>query len=299
VSRTTSPATGKQYSIALICRVWGVARSSIYFLRAPRGADCPPARRRGPPGPCPDDELVEHIRVVLGDSPFQGEGYRKAWARLRHRGIRTSKERVRRLMREHGLQAPGAPRRQRGNKAHDGRITTDVPDELWGTDATSVVTRTEGTATIFFAVDHCTSECLGIHATSHGDRFEALEPIRQAVRFAFGDCGPQTACGLGLRHDHGSQYTSHHFQDELRFLGIKSTPAYVAEPQCNGVAERFVRTLKEQLLWLRPFDTVEELRLALLAFKDTYNEGWLVQKHNHRTPAQVREDLRPILALVA
>ena len=202
-------------------------------------------------------------------------------------------------MREHGLQAPQRPRRKRGNKAHDGTILTAVPDELWGTDATSAMTRHEGNATIFFVVDHCTSECLGIHATGHGTRFEALEPVRQAVRHAFGDYDAQVAEGLGLRHDHGSQFISHHFQEELRFLGIRSTPAYVAEPECNGVAERFVRTLKEQLLWLETFDTIEDLRKGLSAFKDRYNRSWLVQKHNHRTPAQVRQDLKPTPAIAA
>jgi len=49
---------------------------------------------------------VHRIRGVLRASPFHGEGYRKAWARLRFEGLRTSKERVRRLMKEHGLQAP-------------------------------------------------------------------------------------------------------------------------------------------------------------------------------------------------
>ena len=44
------------------------------------------------------------------------------------------------------------------------------------------------------------------------------------------------------------------------------------EPEGNGVAERFIRTLKENLLWVRSFDTIEALRLALLEFKRTYNE---------------------------
>ena len=55
----------------------------------------------------PDAALVEAIRALLAGSPFHGEGYRKIWARLRFAGIRTSKRRVLRLMREHGLLAPG------------------------------------------------------------------------------------------------------------------------------------------------------------------------------------------------
>jgi len=298
MSQQVSSATKRRYPVSRICKAWGIARSSVHFHRTRLRAVLPPASRRGPQGPCSDEVLVERIREVLRASPFVGEGYRKVWARLRHAEVRTSKERVRRLMRQHGLSAAYHPKRRHGSKAHDGRITTDRPDEMWGTDATSTLTG-EGTATIFLAVDHCTGECIGLHAALHGSRFEALEPVRQGVRTHLGRYEADVACGLALRHDHGSQYMSHHFQQELRFLGIRSTPAFVAEPECNGVAERFVRTLKEQLLWLQTFDTVEALRLALLDFKRLYNATWLVQKHQHRTPDQVRALLCPPAALAA
>ena len=164
-------------------------------------------------------------------------------------------------MREHGLlahQRGGAPH---GPKAHDGRITTDRVDLMWGTDLTSVVTG-EGQAAVFVAVDHCSAECVGVHASGRADRFEALEPVRQAVRERFGAFAKGIAAGLRLRHDHGSQYVSHDFQGEFRFLGVESSPAFVREPEGNGCAERFIRTLKENLLWVRRFATVEELRLA-------------------------------------
>src|SRR5437763_10530684 len=80
------------------------------------------------------------------------------------------------------------------------------------------------------------------------------------------------------------------FQQELAFLGIASSPAFVRAPEGNGVAERFIRTLKENLLWVRTFDTIEELRAALVEFAKRYNETWLVARHGYRTPAQVRAD---------
>lgn len=297
MTEVTSIAAKRRYTLAEVCRVWGVARSSVYAARSSSGAE--PGRRRGPLGPCSDDDLVERIREVLTASPFVGEGYRKVWARLRHAGVRTSKERVRRLMREHDLQAPYFPKRQRGSKAHEGTVTTAQPDEMWGTDATAALTTEEGSAFVFIAVDHCTSECVGIHASASGSRHEALEPIRQGVRASFGRYDQDCASGLSLRHDHGSQYMSHDFQQELRFLGVRSTPAFVAEPECNGVAERFIRTLKEQLLWVETFDTIEELRLALIAFKHRYNTEWLVQKHGHVSPAQARINLTQTAAIAA
>ena len=78
---------------------------------------------------------------------------------------------------------------------------------------------------------------------------------------------------------------------EVAFFGIESSPSFVREPEGNGVAERFIRTLKENLLWVRSFETIEDLRLALLEFKRTYNEQWMLEKYHYRSPAQVRRDL--------
>ena len=296
MSRTASPSTQKLYSLVRVCRVWRLGRSTVYWQRLPRPQS---VTRPGPLGPCADEDLVHHIRTILADTPFHGEGYRKVWARLRYAGLRTSKRRVLRLMREHQLLAPQRRGRRPGPKVHDGTITTTRVNEMWGTDLTATLTVAEGQAAIFFAVDHCSLECVGIHAAQRGTRFEALEPIRQGVREYFGAFAPQTAQGLTLRHDHGSQYVSHDFQDELAFLGIESSPAFVRAPQGNGCAERFVRILKENLLWVRTFATVEELRQALLDFKRTYNQNWIIQRHGYKTPAQVRREQLQALPLAA
>jgi hypothetical protein len=119
---------------------------------------------------------------------------------LRFAGIRTSKRRVLRLTREHGLQAPGRVGRPHGPKAHDGTIRTERVDEMWATDLTSTLTG-EGQASIFVTVDHASTECLGIHAARRATRFEALEPLRQSVRACFGAFADRIAGGLKLRHD--------------------------------------------------------------------------------------------------
>jgi len=61
-------------------------------------------------------------------------------------------------------------------------------------------------------------------------------------------------------------------------------------PYNNGCTERFIRTLKENLLWVQTFETVEELRLALLEFKKNYNEKWIIERLGYKTPAQARTD---------
>jgi len=64
----------------------------------------------------------------------------------------------------------------------------------------------------------------------------------------------------------------------------------VQEPEGNGCVERFIRTLKENLLWVRTSETVEDLRQALLEFKRQYNDQWILQRLGYRTPAQARKD---------
>jgi putative transposase len=286
MSSATSPVSGKPYGLAAVCRGWRLARSGIYRQQSPPPAT--PARRRGPLGAMSDDALTAAIRGVLAASPFHGEGHRKVWARLRHAGTRTSLRRVLRLMRENDLLAPGRVGSPRGPRSHDGTIIPDTVDTMWGTDLTTTITG-EGLAAVFIAVDHCSAECVGIHAHARATRFEALEPIRQGVRQHFGGFAKAVARGLAVRHDHGSQYMSDHFQKEIAFLGIESSPAFVRAPEGNGCAERFIRTLKENLLWVYSFNTIEELRHALLAFRETYNTTWLIERHGFIAPADFRK----------
>ncbi len=269
----------------MVTRLWRIARATVYRHRSPAAEP----RRPGPVGPMPDDALGDAIRDLLARGPCHGEGYRKIWARLRLAGIRTAKRRILRLARQHGLQAPGRVGRRHGPKAHDGTIRTERVDEMGGADLTSALTD-EGQAAIVVTVDHGSAECSGLHAARRATRFEALEPIRQGVRAGFGACGEGVASGLRVRHDHGSQFVADEFQAELAFLGIGASPAFVREPEGNGCAERFIRTLKETLLWVHRFATIEELRRALHAFKDGYNRTWIVERHGYKTPAQVRAE---------
>ncbi len=290
MSRAASSFTERRYGVARVTRTWEMARSSFYHQRALAARPDRVLGRRGPKTAWSDAALLGKIRAVLAASPFYGEGHRKVWARLRFEQVRTSKARVLRLMREAQLLAPSRTFPKPGNP-HTGRIVTERPNEIWASDHTLTATVEEGQVTVFVAVDHCTTECVGLHAAKKATRFEALEPLRQAVRDYCGGFRAGAAVGIRNRHDHGSQYMSDDYQAEIAFLGMESSPSFVRQPECNGCVERFIRTLKEQLLWVRTFQNVDELRQALAEFRERYNQRWIVQRLGYLTPAQARQQL--------
>lgn len=285
MSASISPSTGQRYGMRLVCRVWEAPRSSVFYRRQ----DHPEPRRRGPKPLIPDAELIPMIREDLAASPFREEGHRKVYYRLKHeKCIKVAAKRILRLMREHALLSPQrAPRGEA--KTHDGTITTEKPLEMWGTDGTTVQVVEEGTVWIFGAIEHWNAECVGIHACKVGDRFNAMEPIRQGLRKHYGSLAQGIAAGLALRCDHGSQYTSDHFQSELKHFGIRQSLAYVSEPETNGVIERFWKTLKKQVIEGRIYQTLDDLRKALKKFVDLYNRRWRLEKLGGRTPDEVRQ----------
>ncbi|PKQ27489.1 MAG: hypothetical protein CVT63_07700 [Candidatus Anoxymicrobium japonicum] len=71
--------------------------------------------------------------------------------------------------------------------------------------------------------------------------------------------------------------------------GIAKSFAFLEQPQTNGVAERFLRTLQEQAVYGRVFDTIEEVRQAVADFVELYNEQWLLEKNGYLSPRQARE----------
>jgi transposase InsO family protein len=289
MSCETSDATGKPYGLERVCRVLEFPRSTIYAQRqAAKVVPLHPARR-GPKPKVSDADLLAAIRADLAASPFAGEGHRKVWARLRIlRDIRVSRARVLRLMRENQLLSPH--RRPQGVPTlHDGTITTQHPNEMWGTDGIRIETVDEGWVWVFSAVDHCDACCVGIHAVKIGNRFAALQPIAQGLLCEFGATGADAGRGLTLRMDNGTQYTAEDFLNQVKFWGIAPSFAFVAEPQTNGVAERFNRTLKEQAIHGRIFRNVEEVRVAVTAFKERYNRHWRLEKLGFMSPLEARQ----------
>jgi len=291
MSETTSAATGRCFGIQRVCQVWERSRSALYARRArahPRLGAVP--ARRGPPPRQSAAQLLAAIRADLARSPFHGEGHRKVHARLRILdGIRVARTRVLRVMRAHGLLSPHRGR-QGAAKTHDGKVITQAPNVMWGTDGVRVFTLDDGWGWIFAAVEHWNAECVGWHVCKVGSRFAALDPIAQGLERLYGSLDADVARGLALRMDHGSQYLSDHFLKQIRYWGIHPSFGFVEEPETNGVAERWNRTLKEQAIHGRIFQNLEAVRATVADFVERYNQTWRLEKLGYQTPIEAREE---------
>ncbi len=152
-------------------------------------------------------------------------------------------------------------------------------------------------AHFFGVIDHCNDEILAHHEAKIGDRFAALEPVKEAIRREFGAVGKDIAkgTGLALRRDHGSQYDSYDFRSEVTYLGVIHSPAFVRSPECNGIIERFHRTLQEQVFDVHCFENLAEARAVISEFIERYNEHWLIGRLGYRSPREYRNQTQNFL----
>jgi putative transposase len=284
MSKTISPSCGRPYGLERVCLIWEVSRSTFYAMRKKASEK----KKSGPKPKTNDTELLGLIKEDIALSPFKGEGHRKVHARLKRQNIRVSRNRILEIMKANNMLSPYRGM-QAPQHAHDGTIITDEPNIMWCSDGTKIRTLHDGWVWIFSVEEHWNAECLGWHVCKHGDRFAALEPVTQAVKNIYGSIGKNIAKGVKLRIDNGSQYTSDYFLKQIAYMGIEDSFGLVKQPQTNGVAERFNRTLKEQILNGRIFHDIEEVRTVARQFVEQYNNKWLLAKLGYKSPLEARE----------
>lgn len=288
MSQTNSPSAGCLYGLKGVCHAWEVSRST-YYSSQKKSTEAGGSKRKKP-GPKPeitDCELLDLVKHDIATSPFKGEGHRKVHARLKRQNRRVGRNRVLDVMKANNLLSP-----HRGIQAsqdpHDGTIITDEPNVMWCSDGTKILTVDDGWVWVFSVEEHWNAECLGWNVCKVGDRFAALEPVTQAVKNVYGSIAKGVASGLKLRIDNGSQYSSDYFLKQIAYMGIQDSFGLVRQPQTNGVAERFNRTLKEQILNGRSFHNIEEVREAVRQFVEAYNAKWLLEKLGYQSPLEAR-----------
>jgi putative transposase len=142
---------------------------------------------------------------------------------------------------------------------------------------------------VFCVVDHYTAEAWA-HVAKVGDRFAALQPVYDAVIDRGAALTPTSPAASSCATTGDPQYRSAHFLGSIAWLGIADDAAFLGEPETNGCAERWIRTLKEQCLWAELHDTTDELRQAVAGFVQSYNTQWLIGRLVHRTPKEAHQD---------
>ena len=289
MSATLSEATGRPYGIQ---RVSGVGALALGALRpadtraaAAQGEE--PARR----GPTP---------TVSGRDAAGGDSGRSRPLAVPGRGPSEGPRAAADLGRDPGRADAGAagaagaqaalPHRGRQGTArvHAGTIVTQAPNVMWGTDGVRVFTLTTGGAGSSQRSSTGTRSVWGWHVCKVGSRFAALEPIAQGLRRIYGASTPTALEGWRCGWTTAASTCPTTSQPDP-VLGHAPSYGFVEEPETNGVAERWNRTLKEQATHGRIFQNLKEVRDAVTAFVERYNTTWRLEKLGYHTPIEARE----------
>jgi transposase InsO family protein len=228
--------------------------------------------------------VLARIQALKADHPFWG--YRRIWAQLRFgEGLPVNKKRIRRLMREHSwlvtrnlrLKAIRTPTR---SKPHP-----TAPNQWWGIDMTKVLVAPVGWVYLVVVLDWYTKKIVGHYAGLQAKTTHWLTALDRAVQRQFP--GGSRDQGLHLMSDNGCQPTAVAFMETTATLGITQAFTSYNNPKGNADTERLMRTLKEELLWLREWTSPIELEHAFSAWIEWYNTRYLHSALGYRTPCQV------------
>ena len=269
------------FAVELICRTLGVSRSA-YYQRATGQRS---ARAVA------DEQQVTVIRRVHEEN-FEAYGYRKLHLALRRRGVEVGRDRVKRLMRQHGIQ--GAKRRGKRWQTttpdpHAGRrpdlverdFTASRPDELYVADFT-YLRCWEGLVFLAFVIDVFSRRVVGWQLAGHMRASLVCDALRMAV------CTRARGADVALVHhsDRGSQYTSIEFGQVLDDHDVLQSVGTVGDAYDNALAESFVDTLKTELIRDRVWRTRDQLELAIVEYLGWFNHARLHQSLGDIPPAE-------------
>jgi putative transposase len=269
------------FAVELVCRTLGVSRSAHY--RRATGQQSARAIR--------DAELIQMI-CRLHKTNFEAYGYRKMHLALRRAGVEVGRDRVKRLMRSHGIQ--GAKRRgstwkttrpdtqaARRPDLVQRDFTASRPDELYVADLT-YLRCWDGLVFLAFVIDVYSRRVVGWQLASHMRASLVCDALRMAVSTR------RRGADVALVHhsDRGSQYTSIEFGQILDDHHVLQSVGSVGDAYDNALAESFVDTLKTELIRDRVWQTRSQLELAIVEYLGWFNDARLHQSLGDLTPAE-------------
>jgi len=261
-------------SVRRLCQLLAVAPSSYYY----REEDADDRELR---------DLIERIALE-----FPRYGYRRMSVELRRRGQVVNHKRVLRLMREDHLLVQVRRFCRTTNSAHDyGRfpnlvrgLTIARLNQVWCADITYVRLRRDF---VYLAVimDIYPRAIRGWELS--GNLTEALTAA--ALERALAQQVPE------IHHsDQGVQYAATGYVDRLLRRGIKVSMAARGQPRENAFAERLMRTLKEEEVYLHDYADLTEARTRIGRFlDDVYMTKRVHSALGYRTPAEFEAAVVP------
>jgi putative transposase len=280
VSRFVDCHRGR-FGVEPICRVLGVSASAYYRRKTGQRS------RRA----VQDAWLLEEIERVHAAN-YHCYGYRRAWLALRREGITVGRDRVKRLMRRHGLQ--GAKRRGKpwrttvvdaAAKRRPDLVQRDFsaagPDRLWVADLT-YLRCWEGVVFFAFVLDAWSRRVVGWQLAGH----MRTDLVLDALRMALSRRRSGAAVQLVHHSDAGSQYTSYAFTQILDDHGVLGSIGSVGDAYDNALAESFVDTFKTELITDRVWRTKAQLELALVEYVGWFNSARLHSALGDRPPLE-------------
>jgi transposase InsO family protein len=269
-------------TVTLLCKTFGISRAAYYA--AGKRQTRPQKGLRSPRRPswASSEEVLAGIREIIADNPAWG--VRKVWATLHRKGVKVSRKRVYAIMRKHDLVL--ARDREPGEVTR-GHVSVPEPNRRLATDMTRVWTRQDAWVPVTLAIDCGCRSLLGLDVAPDETSASVLTSVVEALTQAFGapDGVPD---GVELRSDHGPQYTGVDCAELVEEWNLEHTFAPVGRPTGNAVVERVIRTMKEEIVWLRDWDSAEQLHEALLAWKHKYNSERPHQALGYLTPDEYR-----------
>ena len=234
-----------------------------------------------------DENLLPCIQALKAAHPFWG--YRRIWAYLRFVEQRAvNKKRILRLMREHQLLVPPNLRLRAKRTPAGSKPRATKPNEWWGIDMTKVLVEGFGWIYIVLVLDWYTKKIVGYEVGLRSTTQQWLAALNMAVNQQF----PEGARGKGLSlmSDNGCQPTSLAFMEACNTLEIQQAFTSYNNPKGNADTERFMRTLKEECLWLQEWTCPFTLISALETWIDDYNEHYLHSALGYKPPRQFERD---------
>ena len=272
--RSQLAADGVDAPVAVICRVLGVPRSTVYYTQQRRG-------------PAPIDEVMaRQIWRVIQECPAWG--IRKVWGYLRNVvGVKVNRKKVARIMRIKGWtlkqRRPKMRPRVRGS-----RSVAERSNQRWATDVTHVYCGREGWCHVPVVIDCADRELIGWRISRRGTAQVAEASLEDALIRRFGP-GAQGSKNLVLRSDNGLIFLARSYRRTVADYGLSQEFITPYTPEQNGVVERVIKTLKEECVWIQRFEGMEDAEKAIAAWVDTYNTRRPHESLGDITPMQWRE----------